>query len=42
MYVCAHKFLSWPAGQDCRNEQNVSVKDKQEADGLEKGVKDGN
>lgn len=33
VYVCAHKFPSWPAGQDWRNEQSVGVRDKLEGAG---------
>lgn len=53
VHVCArvcvcdflHKFLSWPAGQDCTWESiegmnNVGVMDKQEGSGLKTGEKD--
>ncbi len=32
-----HNFLSWPAGQDWRNEQSVCVEDEQEGAGLRNG-----
>lgn len=37
-YICVpHNFLSWPAGQDWRNEQSVNVEDEQEGAGLRNG-----
>lgn len=43
VHVCMcvpHKFPSWPAGQDRRNEQSVGVKDEQERAGSRSGIKD--
>lgn len=41
-YMCVlHKFPSWPAGQEWRNEQSVGVKDKPEGAGSRRGMNDG-
>lgn len=45
MCVFLHKFLSWPAGQDCTWESIggmniVGIMDKQEGSVLKKGEKD--